>query len=107
MARLSVCAPIVSLLTVTQTRALLSCDRNGGLQLRSLNLLRPALNHPNALVDNKLFAHGVQSGLTTQAQRPGPRDAWIATWTRWPGSLQRMVRPRHRDPLSSGTHTTL
>src|SRR5438309_1800741 len=31
--------------------------------------------------------------LTTQAQRPGPRDAWIATWTRWPGSLQRMVRP--------------
>src|SRR6266480_4341965 len=31
------------------------------------------------------------SQLTTQAQRPGPRDAWIATWTRWPGSLQRMV----------------
>src|SRR6266568_993691 len=31
--------------------------------------------------------------LTTQAQRPGPRDAWIATEARWPGSLQRMVRP--------------
>ena len=31
--------------------------------------------------------------LTTQAQRPGPRDAWIATRARWPGSLQRMVRP--------------
>jgi len=30
---------------------------------------------------------------TTQAQRPGPRDAWIATATRWPGSLQRMVEP--------------
>jgi hypothetical protein len=32
-------------------------------------------------------------GLTTQAQRPGPREAWIATGARWPGSLQRMVRP--------------
>src|SRR5262245_31430209 len=36
--------------------------------------------------------HGVRSGLTTQAQRPGPRDATIATRARWPGSLQRMVR---------------
>src|SRR6267378_8541263 len=27
--------------------------------------------------------------LTTQAQRPGPREAWIATGARWPGSLQR------------------
>jgi len=25
------------------------------------------------------------------AQRPGPWDAWIATWTQWPGSLQRLV----------------
>ena len=33
------------------------------------------------------------SQLTTQAQRPGPRDAWIATGARWPGSLERMVRP--------------
>src|SRR6266700_2477423 len=32
------------------------------------------------------------SGLTTQAQRPGPRGRPIATWTRWPGSLQRVVR---------------
>src|SRR4051812_14869123 len=30
--------------------------------------------------------------LTTQAQRPGPREAWMATGMRWPGSLQRMVR---------------
>ena len=39
----------------------------------------------------------MRSRLTTQAQRPGPRDATIATVTRWPGSLQRMVRhqPRH------------
>ena len=33
----------------------------------------------------------VSCRLTTQAQRPGPRGRWIATWTRWPGSLQRMV----------------
>jgi len=33
------------------------------------------------------------SGLTTQAQRPGPRDATIATAMLPPGSLQRMVRP--------------
>src|SRR6185369_17848040 len=30
--------------------------------------------------------------LTTQAQRPGARDATIATTTLPPGSLQRMVR---------------
>src|SRR5216684_1506021 len=29
--------------------------------------------------------------LTTQAQRPGPRGRSIATVTRWPSSLQRMV----------------
>jgi hypothetical protein len=38
-------------------------------------------------------SHGVCSGLTTQAQRPGARDAWIATATLSPGSLQRLVRP--------------
>src|SRR5215218_4633166 len=32
------------------------------------------------------------SALTTQAQRPGPRDAWIVTGERGPGSVQRMVR---------------
>src|SRR5262245_20825151 len=34
------------------------------------------------------------SGLTTQAQRPGAREATIATATPPPGSLQRMVRRR-------------
>jgi hypothetical protein len=34
------------------------------------------------------------TGLTTQAQRPGPWEAGMATGARWPGSLQRMVRPR-------------
>src|SRR2546425_290021 len=43
-----------------------------------------------------LLAHA-RSRLTTQAQRPGPRDAWIATWTRWPGSLQRMVSHTSKD----------
>jgi hypothetical protein len=32
---------------------------------------------------------------TTQAQRPGTRDATMATTTFPPGSLQRMVRRRH------------
>src|ERR687890_19664 len=41
-----------------------------------------------------------ESRLTTQAQRPGPRDATIATGMRWPGSLQRMVRPRCRHALN-------
>ena len=36
--------------------------------------------------------HSVRSGLTTQAQRPGARDATIATTTPPTGSLQRMVR---------------
>jgi hypothetical protein len=31
------------------------------------------------------------SSPTTQAKRPGPRDAAIATRARWPGLLQRMV----------------
>ena len=32
--------------------------------------------------------------ITTQAQRPGTRDAMIANRDAMPGSLQRMVRPR-------------
>ena len=36
----------------------------------------------------------VRSGLTTQAQRPGPQDVWIANRDAMPGSLQRMVRPQ-------------
>src|SRR5437899_5739930 len=36
-------------------------------------------------------------GLTTQAQRPGPREAWIATRARWPGSLQRAWLGRVRN----------
>src|SRR5262245_26506213 len=34
--------------------------------------------------------------LTAQAQRPGARDAMIATTTLPPDSLQRMVSPHHR-----------
>jgi len=29
--------------------------------------------------------------VTLNDQRLGPRGRWIATWTRWPGSLQHMV----------------
>ena len=39
-----------------------------------------------------VVCHGVCRGLTTQLTDGGPRDAWIATGSRWPGSLQRMVR---------------
>ena len=38
----------------------------------------------------------VWCGLTTQAQRPGARDATIANRDAMPGSLQRMVSPRRR-----------
>jgi hypothetical protein len=38
----------------------------------------------------------MHSRLTPQAQRPGTRDATIANRDAMPGSLQRMVRPRHR-----------
>ena len=47
-------------------------------------------SHQNAWPES---FHGA-SHLTTQAQRPGTRDATIATATPPPGSLQRMVRPR-------------
>ena len=39
-------------------------------------------------------------GLTTQAQRPGPQDAPIATATLTSGSLQRMVRLHLRYPIT-------
>ena len=46
----------------------------------------------------------VCSRLTPQAQRPGARDATIATATLPPGSLQRMVRPRHLDARFKTLH---
>ena len=44
--------------------------------------------------DEVRLCHGASSGLTTQAQRPGPRDAMIANHDAPPGSLQRMVSLR-------------
>src|SRR6266496_4602899 len=44
------------------------------------------------------WSHVFSIGLTIQAQRPGARDAMIATMTLPPGSLQRMVRPRLSHP---------
>ncbi len=43
------------------------------------------------LITSKCVHRYKKRRLTTQAQRPGPRGRSIATWTRWPGSLQRMV----------------
>ena len=39
------------------------------------------------------MASGVEVGRTTQAQRPGARDATITNRDAMPGSLQRMDRP--------------
>ena len=52
-------------------------------------LNRPRLQQLNNLANFSTRRHG----LTTQAQRPGARDATIATAMLPPGSLQRMVRP--------------
>src|SRR6266536_6077366 len=64
MAWLSVCTPILRLLTISNAQIFDTADHNRGLQLRGLNLLRPPLNHPLSLVDDELFFHGVSSGLT-------------------------------------------
>src|SRR5439155_20903028 len=45
-----------------------------------------------AAIATSAISCGARIGLTTQAQRPGPWDASIATRARWPGSLQRLVR---------------
>src|SRR6266566_4771619 len=51
--------------------------------------------HDNQTNNQKrALTHDARCRLTSQAQRPGPRGRWIATRTRWPGSLQRMVRHR-------------
>ena len=60
-------------------------------------LLCPSYSHrqgPEVCPSRQARDFEAVTGLTTQAQRPGPREAWIATRARWPGSLQRMVRPR-------------
>jgi hypothetical protein len=56
--RMLVCSPIIALLAVANTLTLYAADKKRGLQLCHLNLLRPALNHPNAVVNDKLLAHG-------------------------------------------------
>ena len=53
-------------------------------------------NIPENIEDLRLLGWLIKPAgedLTTQAQRPGARDATIATATLPPGSLQRMVRP--------------
>jgi hypothetical protein len=55
--RLSVCAPIVSILSVAHPLTRDSGDGNVRLQLRCLDLLRPTFDHANALVDDKLLTH--------------------------------------------------
>jgi len=56
----------------------------------------------NAL-KNVYFSEHFITRLTNQTQRLGTRGAWIATTVPKPGSLERIVRPRHREPPSK-TH---
>ena len=48
-------------------------------------------NRGNSGSSPSLFSPLTPVQNATCSQRPGPRGAWIATGTRWPGSLQRMV----------------
>src|SRR3954462_6152975 len=69
----------------------------------SLREQRPELNYECAiLISYLLDVDDVDdfSGLTTQPQRPGARDATMATATLPPGSLQRRVRPRYHKSRS-------
>jgi len=64
---------------------------------------KPAVSASDVTNEQNIVANisvMVISGLTTQAQRPGPRDAWIATATLPPGSLQRMVRLHFLYPIT-------
>ena len=65
-------------------------------ELRRRTAWNLRLANPSLKLCSLVGSHveGVRCRLTTQAQRPGARDARIATTTLPPGSLQRMVRPR-------------
>jgi hypothetical protein len=56
---------------------------------RLINQHEPSVR--NSHVTGRMMLHAGIC-LTTQAQRPGARDAPIATTTLSPGSLERMVR---------------
>jgi len=52
------------------------------IRMVNVNDVHAAIRRPSVCVDGQ--THGdVRSGLTTQAQRPGPRDATMATGARW------------------------
>src|SRR5688572_774377 len=49
--------------------------------------------------DEAWICHGVRSGhINDQAQRPGPRDAWIAIKARWPGCCSALIRRYESSP---------
>ena len=51
------CAPIVLLLAVANARIFFLADDISRLQLGRLNFLRPAFDHPFAVINDKLQAH--------------------------------------------------
>jgi hypothetical protein len=61
--------------------------------------IQPAQSRSAAKVPKRPTSRVTRHRLTTQAQRPGTRDATIANRGVMPGSLQRMVRPRHTIPI--------
>jgi hypothetical protein len=80
-----VCAPIVPLLAVTNALDLSAADGVGRLQLSRLNLFRPALNHPSAVVDDELLAHGGEVANDSIAQGPPPETSGRLQAPRWLG----------------------
>ena len=67
-----------------------SWSENQCVRLRDIGNLRGLAPRATAgrekdEADDDQMVHGMRTPPTTQAQRPGPRDATIATVMRWPG----------------------
>ena len=105
---LNICRPTVKLLVILVGSLVKGVLMNTahqparlGVGCRSVKnmVLVTANTHTNSKQERKTereyfgpSVHSARSGLTTQAQRPGTRDEWIANHDAMPGSLQRMVR---------------
>jgi hypothetical protein len=87
----TLCSPVLALCAVSNPWILDTTLDERPNNLSLLQCLDACHVHLNTIVKLTAWLHGVRSGLTTQAQRPGARDAMIANHGAMPGSLQRMV----------------